>query len=118
MGGRKLYDRSGTEFTSPVALYRASTGNDADIDAVEEVLDLSGSHVAMNLVNIYVQGTVGDQIRLYVDPNGDGVWYVANDFTLAYPEEGHSFNAIPAGRLKIMNVAVAGSVTIYEEHSA
>lgn len=115
MGGQRGTARYLT-YTTPVAVYRTSSGNDAAVGDVTEVIDLSNSDVALNKLVLYIDGAAGDELRVWVD-DGDDNWYVHSNIELGYPAEVVVVDNVPVGLVKIQNVAVDGAVAIKEEHT-
>lgn len=115
MGGLRSVSRT-LSYTTPLAAYRSSSGNDASVADVTEEINLSGSKLAMNTVVLYVRGTAADQLRVMVE-GGDDEWYQHSDISLAFAQAVVVVDNLPARRVKVQNIAVAGAVGIKEEHT-
>lgn len=120
MAGRKTLERQACEYSTPVTLHRRIIGVDVNVDNIPEVIEIGlTSQLAVNVVYIYIEGTIGDTFTLYTATSTTGTnWFSFYNMTLT---DGHQCFAIPNApchRYKVMGTGVAANANIYYEHTA
>ena len=130
MGGKRVYGRTLGEYTTPVALYRTINGSDASVLAIEETIDLAAeSQLGLNTLVLYLNGSITDQVQVYVNP-GNGVWYTyagtrvsavggnSPTYQMATPNEVLVLENVPAHQIRVMGTAVVDTLTVHYEFTA
>jgi len=118
MGGSKAWDRRNI-YTTPIATLRTISVADeapAAVDALGESIDMSGSVLGLNTVNLYIQAAIGDVFEVWID-DGEGVWYFAKELTLTHDNEGFTIESIPTKKLTVIATTLGDSAVVKEEHT-